>query len=91
MSENILHINAVRIRANGLSSLKLKLIGYDQNMGSELVPLPITPHPGKSYVRLANFMDQRAQLEIKTTEKDEVFKIQRIVIYAKPIYAEFPA
>jgi hypothetical protein len=44
----------------------------------------------KEPVVLSNFTDQRVQLELKTTELNEVFNISKIVIFAKPVATGYP-
>lgn len=46
--------------------------------------------PGREPQRLANFTNQRVQFELKTTEINEYFIINRIIVFAKPIWSEYP-
>lgn len=39
---------------------------------------------------LANFIDQRAQLEGKTTLINETFNISKITIFVKPVATGYP-
>jgi hypothetical protein len=39
---------------------------------------------------IANFQEQRIQLELGTTEIDETFTISRIVVFVKPIAEGYP-
>ena len=41
-------------------------------------------------VSLANFTDQRAQIEFKTTEINETFSISRMVIFVRPTATGYP-
>ena len=40
---------------------------------------------------LSNVVEQRVQLELKTTAINETFTVHRIVIFAKPIATMLPA
>jgi len=93
--ENINHCNGVRIRILGSGNVKLKLLGLpnDNNVQVEydLPDLNLnTLNQNREPLKKANFKSQRMQLEIKTTEINEFWKINRLIIFAKPIYVNFP-
>lgn len=88
--ENINHFNAIRIRITGAGNLKLKFLSYDEVITEDLVDLVLEATTNKEPTRLGNFKQQRAQLELKTTLKDETFKVNRILIFVKPIFTSFP-
>jgi hypothetical protein len=88
--ENILHFNAVRLRATGVGNLKLEFISLDDMKIQELKPIPLMLKTDREPTRLANFISQRARLKISLTQKDERFVINRIIIYAKELYSSYP-
>jgi len=88
--ENINHYASIRLRANGAGNLIPKFYGLDEVETQTLVSLPMSSTPGREPTRLANFQQQRALLELKTTEIDETMRINRIIIYARPVFVEFP-
>jgi len=89
--ENIIHIGSIRIRAVGTGNLLLRLLSLDDILIQTLVPVPMTLTTDRQPTRLCNFMTQRASLEIKTSVLNETFKINRIILYAKEVYTEFPS
>lgn len=90
MAENILHFGGARFRVNGAGQLKLTLIGLDKSTEYVMLPITMAESPGREELRYANFVSQRARLRMETTETDEVFRINRIVIFVHPLYFDFP-
>lgn len=89
MAENILHFGAVRFRLNGNGNLNLELHSLDDTNVDTLLAIPIT-NTGVEPTRLSNFNSQRARVKGFTTVINEHFKINRIIIYVKPIYTSYP-
>lgn len=89
--ESINHFNAVRIRLTGSGDLKMRLLSYDEAKEQTLSPFVMNLNTAIQANRLANFKQQRAQLEGKTTEINEIFKISRIVIFYKPLFTDYPS
>ena len=89
--ENICHLSAIRMRVIGVGNLKLSVHSL-QDYKSKVCPNPIAmqtitdiePHRG------FNFMSQRMALKFETTEINEYFRINRIVIYAKEVFTMHP-
>lgn len=88
--EDILHYGVVRLRVTGTGNLKLAFTGLDDVVTANLTPIVMASTPGREPRVLANFVGQRARFKVQTTEKDEVFRVNRIVIFAKPIWADYP-
>lgn len=88
--ENISHFAAIRIRYNGVGSLLMKVSSLDDVRSKTLVPFTMTPTNRIIPTRLVNFMEQRASFELKTTEIDEKFRINRIVIFMKEVFTSYP-
>lgn len=89
--EIISHFSAVRIRVNGAGSLKLSLFSLDDVVSTTLVPLTMAATTNIVPTRLTNFQQHRASLEIKTTEIDERARINRIIIFVKEVFTEWPS
>ena len=89
--ENIVHFGPVRMRVNGTGNLILSYHSL-QGVKSAVCPNPIVmqeitdiePH------RNMHLVTQRASLKIQTTEIDEYFRINRIIIYAKEVFTAHP-
>jgi len=90
MPESILHFGAIRVRVVGDGNLKAKLSSLDDVFSQDLVPITMESASGIQPTRLANFNSQRALLEIKTTEFDEYFRINRIILFVKELYTSYP-
>ena len=89
--EIISHFSAVRVRVNGTGLLQLALFSYDDVVSTTLIPLTMAPLTNIVPTRLANFQQHRASLEMKTVNIDEVMKINRIILFAKGVFTEWPS
>lgn len=88
--ESISHFAAIRVRVIGTGSLQMKVCSLDDVRVKTLVPLTMQPQARIIPTRLVNFMEQRASFELKTTNIDEEFRINRIVIFTKEVYTSYP-
>jgi hypothetical protein len=88
--ENISHFAAIRIRITGTGNLKMQVSSLDAIRSKTLVPLVMQSTNRIIPTRLVNFTEQRASFELKTTEIDEKFRINRIVIFTKEIFSSYP-
>lgn len=79
------------MRVIGDGELQMKLISLDAIEEQELVPFTLVAATNREPFRLANFNQQRALLELKTTEINDYFRINRIIIYAKELWTEYPS
>jgi len=52
--------------------------------------MPMTDPARIEPYRIINFMSQRAAIEYKTTELDEWFQINTLVIFIKPVFTQYP-
>lgn len=86
----ILHAGAVRLRVTGSGTLDLHLHSLDNVVNSQLKSFTMSNTTSKEPIILANFKQQRIQLELTTTEIDEVFTISKIVIFVKPVAEGYP-
>ena len=85
------HVVGVRMRVTGVGSMRLFLADLDDIQVQTLVPLPMTATTRIEPLRLANLQSQRIRLVGKVTAIDESFRIQRILIFGKPVAMEYPA
>jgi hypothetical protein len=88
--ESISHFAAIRVRVNGTGVLKMTTYSLDDVKSKTLVPFIMATKARIIPTRLVNFTEQRASFEIKTTDFDEEFKINRIVIFTKEVYTSYP-
>lgn len=88
--EEIVHFAGIRLRVEGSGNLNLTFYSLDNVDSQVLVSLVMTNTTAREPTRLANFISQRGMLKVGTTNIDEVFRINRIILFAKPIWSQFP-
>jgi len=88
--DNIVHYTSVRMRIIGSGSLLMTMYTQDEIYSSTLVPFTMKATTNIRPTRLMNFQHQRAYLEGKTIVSGEWFKINKIVIYAKEVFVDYP-
>lgn len=91
IGERISHFNAVRLRVVGTGFLKLTFYSLQEQTHQQLADLELSEVTRISPLRLANFIEQRAALQIETRSINEYFKINRIIIYSRDFASEYPA
>lgn len=84
------HIVSIRLRVTGNGNLQLSLTDLDDIQNQDLAVLPMQLNTRFEPTRLANFQSQRTRLVGTTTELNETFHINRIIIFAKPVAVEYP-
>jgi len=88
--EEILHYGGVRMRVTGSGFLDMSFLSLDEVEVKALVPFTMSATTAREPTRLANFISQRAMLKISTDTINESFKVNRIIIFAKPLWSNFP-
>lgn len=88
--ENISHFAAIRIRLTGKGELKMRVFSLDDERLKILVPFQMNFSNRIIPTRLVNFVETRAAFELMTTNIDEKFRINRIVIFVKELYTSHP-
>lgn len=88
--ESTSHFASVRIRVTGIGQLRLAVFSLDELNSKVLAPLSMTEKARFSLTRIVNFTEQRASFEIRTQDKGDKFRINRIVIFSKEIYKSYP-
>lgn len=91
MAEDILHYGAIRLRVQGSGNLIPSFLSLDDRNVQVLPVIGMGSGPGREPTRLSNFTQQRARLRLKTTGINEVMKINRIIVYVKPLWTNFPS
>jgi len=89
-SGEILHCGATRFRVTGSGNLQLFLRSLDNSHNLQLTSIPMQATTNKEPLVLSNFSDQRVQLELRTTEINEVFNVSKIVVFIKPVATGYP-
>jgi len=88
---NVIHFNAVRIRVVGSGNLDLQYQGLNNVLTQDLQPLVMAQTNSREMNRLCNFISQYGKLQGTTDEIDEYFRINSIVLYARPLWTDYPA
>ena len=90
MDESIIHVGAIRLRVNGTGNLRATLYSLDKVRTYVMVPLVMQTLTDREPTRLCNFTSQRAILRLETVDINEVMKINRVIMYTKIMYTQFP-
>ena len=88
--EVINHYGAVRSHITGAGNLLLTLFSLDEVIIKPLLSLVLKAKNNKEPNRLANFTQQKAKLEFRTTEINEVFSCNKIIVFVKPVAKSYP-
>lgn len=84
------HFGQVRIRVTGGGVLQARLISLDDLQEIQLADTTLQSASAK-YVNLhTNFEQQKARLELKTTELGAEFLVRQIIFYVKPVGTNYP-
>jgi hypothetical protein len=85
------HVVGVRLRVKGAGNLQLTLKDLDDVQQQPLVAVPMNAVDRFEPFRLADFQSQRIRLRGETIEINEIMEIRRVIIFAKPVAAEYPS
>lgn len=86
----VLHVVAVRLRVTGSGNLQYFLRSLDNVRNVQLTNHVMVASSNIEPTILANFNEQRVQLELRTTVIDENFVISKIVIFVKSVATGYP-
>lgn len=86
----IVHYTSVRMRVTGTGNLEMRMISQDDVYTQTLSPFVMSTTTNIRPTRLMNFQHQRAALEGKTTTINARFSINKIIIFAKAVFSEYP-
>jgi hypothetical protein len=84
------HFGQVRIRVTGSGVLESKLISLDGTTESPLADITMQSATPRFANLHSNFQQQRASLELRTTEFGASFLIRQIIFYLKPVGTNYP-
>lgn len=85
------HVVAVRLRVTGVGDLNFGLESLNQIKTQDLVPITMAAQTNIEPTRLANFQSQRIRWTLSNDVSDcGRFQISRIILFAKPVAAEYP-
>lgn len=90
-AEDILHFAGARLRVQGSGELIASFINLDDVPIETLPSLTMSLSPTREPLLLANFTGQRVRFRVQTQTIDEKMIINRIIIYGKPLWADYPS
>lgn len=90
LGNGITHYGAVRYRIVGLGNLITTLYSLQEVESQTLANINMTPTNDRMPTLLANFQKEQIFLKGQTTEINEYFRINRIIVYTKPIWSGYP-
>jgi len=88
--ELVNHYGLIRLRVKGSGNLRLTLYSFDKLQSNILNPLVMNDLTSIEPTLLSNFTQQRAKLQITTTNSGEVFQISKVIIFIKPVAKSYP-
>lgn len=88
---NILHFGSLRVRVTGIGNLKISILGYDDVLVQSRAGIPMKEQDAQEKVRLFNFISPEGMIKFETTEKGEAFRLNRITVFVKKQWTEYPA
>ncbi len=86
----ISHFTALRIRVNGSGTLRPTIFSQDSVTSETLATITMASTNRFSPRVLANAVEQRVFVQLQTTAIDDDFTVHRIIVFAKPMWAETP-
>lgn len=88
--ELINHYNGIKLAVEGVGYLRVRLLSKSGVKEVTLAPLGMSPLNDRHEFIKANFRQARVQVELKIIDIDEYFRIDKIVVYYKPVATSYP-
>lgn len=88
--ENIQHFSHLRLRVVGAGTLRGILYSLDDVRSKSLPNYTLAATNRIEPTLLTNFVEQRVRYKIYTTDENEWFRINRIIVYVKDFGSEYP-
>jgi hypothetical protein len=88
--ENINHYAGIRLRVRGVGNLIPTLYSLDKIDSTAMVEMTMAVTTAREPTRLCNFVSQRGILRLETDDLDDYMEIDRIIVFNKAIYTQFP-
>jgi len=84
------HFGGIRVEVNGSGNLDVGLYGHQDVQTSTPPNLSLSTSQGKELERLINFVDDFCSIKFSVDSIDEYFVINRIAVWAKPLWLRRP-
>lgn len=90
MPEEYLHVAAIKVRVVGQGLLVPTLYGLNKLNSNTLAFINMQQTTPDEPRILAGFIDQRIMLRLEHDNINELMRVNRIIIYVKPIWTQIP-
>lgn len=84
----IVHFDSLRLRIRGTGSVQISLFGEDGVVQQNLQQLDLETAPGREFTRLANVVNEKCMVELRTDFEGSAIYLNKLVLYATAMYAE---
>lgn len=84
-------LTALRFRALGRGDLKINIVGEDQQIKKDFLPLPLQLLPGQELTRLTNYTSEKISVQFGTDKLAEKFTVDRVDLYGLARWGMRPA
>lgn len=88
--EYVNHFNSVRLRLNGEGNLLMELQSLDDIRTVTIAPIAMQELTNIQPTRPTNMIEQRVVFRLGTTEINEWFRVNRIILFATQFGTEYP-
>lgn len=89
--ENIVHFTGFRLRVTGAGILIPTVYTLNDIVSQILTSITLITTTDRELMRLMNFQTQRMSLELKTTDINHIFQVNKLILFAKEVFSEFPS
>lgn len=84
------HYNLIRMRTTGFGKVKIRLFSLDEVDEDQCPDIVLNKTSPKEPRSLANFISNRAGVEIKTTTINEYINVNAIIVFSRWVATEYP-
>lgn len=88
--QNVLHVGAVRFRVTGTGNFIISLQGLNNLTPQTLATLALSATNVIEQTRLSNFNGQKVSMSLSVAMKDELFNLNRAILFVKPVASSVP-
>ena len=89
-SGNAIHFGGLRLRVVGSGNLEVSIATLEDVIVKTNSPIVLAEPNRIEPYRILNFTTQRASIKLQTVNENEWFKINQLVVYARPVFQNYP-
>ena len=87
---NITHFHSVNLRVVGFGNLNIEARTMNDLTIQTMVPITMTATDSREEFRHVNFVSQKARFKFGVDNISEYFRVNKIVLWLKPIATQYP-